>query len=36
MQVCRTSLPDSGRTLSSEEEGYLIMVADGMGGASRR
>src|SRR4051812_30234569 len=34
MKVCRTSLPDSGRTRFSEEEGYLMVVADGMGGAA--
>jgi protein phosphatase len=33
MQVCRTSLPGDGQTPLSEEEGYLIVVADGMGGA---
>jgi serine/threonine protein phosphatase PrpC len=34
MTVCRTSLPDDGRTRFSEEEGYLMIVADGMGGAA--
>lgn len=34
MQVCKTSLPDDGKTLFSEEEGYLMVVADGMGGAA--
>src|SRR3954466_3927848 len=34
MKVCRTSLPDSGRTQFSEEEGYFMVVADGMGGAA--
>lgn len=34
MQVCKTSLPGSGRTQNSEEEGHLIVVADGMGGAA--
>jgi len=34
MQVCKTSLPGEGRTQFSEEEGYLIVVADGMGGAA--
>ena len=33
MQVCKTSLPGEGKTHFSEEEGYLIVVADGMGGA---
>jgi protein phosphatase len=32
MRVCKTSLPGEGETLFSEEEGYLIVVADGMGG----
>src|SRR5262249_19638874 len=32
MRVCKTSLPGDGETLFSEEEGYLIVVADGMGG----
>ena len=34
MQVCKTSLPGEGKTHFSEEEGYLIVVADGMGGAA--
>jgi len=34
MTICRTSLPDAGRTRFSEEEGYLMIVADGMGGAA--
>src|SRR5919112_1311401 len=34
MSVCKTSLPDDGQTLFSEEEGYLMVVADGMGGAA--
>lgn len=34
MQVSKTSLPDDGKTLFSEEEGYLMVVADGMGGAA--
>ena len=33
MQICKTSLPGEGKTQFSEEEGYLIVVADGMGGA---
>jgi PPM family protein phosphatase len=34
MHVCKTSLPGEGETQFSEEEGYLIVVADGMGGAA--
>ena len=34
MQVCKTSLPGEGKTQLSEEEGYLMVVADGMGGAA--
>ena len=34
MQVCKTSLHDSGETYFSDEEGYLMVVADGMGGAA--
>jgi protein phosphatase len=34
MQVCKTSLPGDGKTQISEEEGHLIVVADGMGGAA--
>src|SRR5271165_553958 len=34
MQVCKTSLPGEGQTQFSEEEGYLFVVADGMGGAA--
>jgi serine/threonine protein phosphatase PrpC len=34
MQVCASSLADSGAQLFSDEEGYLLVVADGMGGAS--
>jgi protein phosphatase len=34
MQVCKTSLPGDGKTQVSEEEGYLMVVADGMGGAA--
>ena len=34
MQVCKTSLPGERKTQFSEEEGYLIVVADGMGGAA--
>jgi protein phosphatase len=32
MQVCKTSLPQQGGTLCPEEDGYLFVVADGMGG----
>jgi len=32
-RVCKTSLPGEGETQLSEEEGYLVVVADGMGGA---
>jgi protein phosphatase len=34
MRVCRTSLPGDGATRFSDEEGYLMVVADGMGGAA--
>lgn len=34
MQICATSLPGDGRSAIAEEEGYLIVVADGMGGAA--
>ncbi len=34
MQVCKTSLPGEGKTRFALEEGYLIVVADGMGGAA--
>ncbi|GAC1470854.1 MAG: protein phosphatase 2C domain-containing protein [Isosphaeraceae bacterium] len=34
MKVCKSSLPDSGSRLFSEEVGYLWVVADGMGGAA--
>ncbi len=34
MQVCMSSVPDSGSRLFSEEVGYLLVVADGMGGAA--
>ena len=34
MEICTTSLPSDGETPFSEEEGYLIVVADGMGGAA--
>ena len=31
MEICATSLPSDGQPPLSEEEGYLIVVADGMG-----
>jgi protein phosphatase len=34
MHVCKTSLPGDGKTSPSEEEGYLVIVADGMGGVA--
>src|SRR5579864_1760148 len=34
MHVCKTSLPGEGETQFSEEQGYLMIVADGMGGAA--
>jgi protein phosphatase len=34
MQVCKSSLPDDGTCHFSDEEGYLMVVADGMGGAA--
>ena len=34
MRVCKTSLPGEVETQFSEEEGYLIVVADGLGGAA--
>lgn len=34
MQICKSSLPDSGSRLFSEEVGYLLVVADGLGGAA--
>ena len=34
MQICATSLPSDGKAPFSEEEGYLMVVADGMGGAA--
>jgi len=34
MQVCKSSLPDDGVYHFSDEEGYLMVVADGMGGAA--
>jgi serine/threonine protein phosphatase PrpC len=34
MQVCKSSLPDDGSYHFSDEEGYIMVVADGMGGAA--
>jgi protein phosphatase len=34
MQVCKSSLPDDGAVRFSDEQGYLMVVADGMGGAA--
>jgi protein phosphatase len=34
MQICQTSLKKSGETRFSDEDGYLMIVADGMGGAA--
>jgi protein phosphatase len=34
MQICQTSLKNSGETRFSDEDGYLMVVADGMGGAA--
>jgi protein phosphatase len=34
MHVCKTSLPGDGKTEPSQEEGYLVIVADGMGGVA--
>src|SRR5262249_45801968 len=34
MRICATSLPQDGKAPTSEEEGYLIVVADGMGGVA--
>lgn len=34
MQICRSSLESVGETDFSEEDGYLMVVADGMGGAA--
>ena len=33
MTTCRSSLAEEGETYFSDEEGYLMVVADGMGGA---
>jgi protein phosphatase len=34
LEVCKSSLSETGTCRSSEEEGYLVVVADGMGGAA--
>src|SRR4029077_10568734 len=34
MRVCATSLPGDGATRFSDEEGYLMVVADGIGGSA--
>ena len=34
MQICQTSLSNTGETRFSDEDGYLMVVADGMGGAA--
>jgi protein phosphatase len=34
MQVCKSSLADSGARIFSEQVGHLLVVADGMGGAA--
>src|SRR3954449_9501954 len=34
MEVCKSSLPDDGVYHFSDEEAYLMVVADGMGGAA--
>ena len=34
MQICQTSLKNTGETRFSDEDGYLMVVADGMGGAA--
>jgi serine/threonine protein phosphatase PrpC len=34
MRICQTSLPEDHATRFSDEEGYLMIVADGMGGAA--
>jgi serine/threonine protein phosphatase PrpC len=33
MRICRTSLPEDWSTRFADEEGHLMVVADGMGGA---
>ena len=34
MRICASSLPESETTRFSDEEGYLLIVADGMGGSA--
>ena len=34
MRICKSSLPETDSTRFSDEEGYLMIVADGMGGAA--
>ncbi len=34
MKILQTNLPQTGTTRFSEEDGYLLVVADGMGGAA--
>ena len=34
MRICKTSLPQPESTRFSDEEGYILIVADGMGGAA--
>jgi protein phosphatase len=34
MRICASSLPESETTRFSDEEGYLLIVADGMGGVA--
>jgi len=34
MQICQSSLDEAGATNYSDEDGYLMVVADGMGGAA--
>jgi PPM family protein phosphatase len=34
MRICQTSLPERDSAHYSDEEGYLLVVADGMGGAA--
>jgi protein phosphatase len=34
MHVCHTSLPGDGKTQHADEEGFLVIVADGMGGVA--
>jgi PPM family protein phosphatase len=34
MQICQTSLKNNGEMRFSDEDGYLMVVADGMGGAA--